>query len=101
VREQVGRQVAGADLDRRPDQAPHHLPQEVRRHEAQQHEIAVLGDFGALDDDDRARVRCRLLAEAGEVVAPDEQRPGRPQALRVERALDPPDERLGEGGAAP
>jgi hypothetical protein len=101
VGEEIGWQVTGPDFHHRPDEAAHHLPQEMRRHEAQQDEIAVLGHLGALDGHDRAGMRFRLLAEAGEIVPADQRRPGRPQVLHVEWTLDPPDERLGEGGAAP
>jgi hypothetical protein len=64
VPEQVERQVAGRDLDRGPDQPPDHLPEEVRGAEPQQQQVAVLRHLGPVDDDDRARVGGRLLAES-------------------------------------
>lgn len=93
---EVERQVPGGYLDRGANQAPDHLPEEVRRHDPQQQKIPRLAHLGALDHHDGAGVRRRLLAEAREVVPTRQDRPGALQQRYVQLALDPPDERLGE-----
>src|SRR5256885_8347251 len=50
--------MAAADLHERADDAAHHLPQEVRSFDADEHEVAVLDDVEALDEDER-RLRDR------------------------------------------
>src|SRR5205823_5279676 len=80
---------------------PHHLPEEMRRLDAEEDEVLDDGDVAAPDDDDARLVLLQtLVGEGAEVVAPDQARGGVAHRVRVEAVLDPPDERLRERRAA-
>ena len=67
---------ARADLEEDPDDAPDHLPEEVRGGDPDEDEAVRLGrrgDAGRLDDDDGRVVPLRVLAEAREVVPAREE----------------------------
>ena len=83
------------------DELPHHLPEEVRRGDAHEDQIAVSHDLAALDDDDAGVFfRQAAVGEGAEVVAPFELFGGAAHGRGVQTILHPPDERLGEGRAA-
>ena len=96
------RHPAGADLDEDADDAPDHLPEEVRGGDPHENEAVGFGrrrHLDALDDDDRRVVPLRVLAVALEVVPPREEPGGALHGADVERVPHPVDEGLPEAGA--
>src|SRR5262245_43964332 len=90
-------ELARADAHEAADEAADHLPEEVRRGEADENERAVAGNFGALDEHARRSLVLRSLAEVREVVHPREAGRRPLDARDIERALDPPNASLREG----
>ena len=106
--ERAFRNPATSAMPRRPAPDPgehahqpaHHLPEEVRAHDAHEDQRALLGHLAPLEEHARRALLGIEVGEGLEVVHAAEQRRRLGHPPHVQVVLDPPDERLREGGPA-
>jgi hypothetical protein len=93
---------APPDFHQRPGQPPDHLPDEVRRLDAEHDQIVVDGDLGRIHNYDGRFTRLRGIGRSKrhKVVAARDKRSGLLHTSDVQWFLDPPDEAFRKGRLA-